>query len=165
LVVDGCLRNDEFERFREDLGIASDSGTNAFFFVGPDQRLMRSLNEFDTYLRHFSDTLPYLRTANPVVLAAKPGTFAQPRRDPDATWIPVGPLAARLAYYVRASHFDTPPPTLGDALFNVTDYKGTGEIAPKGSISWSDFGPLKQSTAGMVLSAGLAVKRESLNAK
>jgi hypothetical protein len=154
LIVDGCLRNDEFEKLRAGLGIVSDSGTNTFFFVGPDQKLLTSLDQFDSYLRHFSDTLPYLRTANPVVLAAKPGTFAQPHEDPDATWTPVGPLAARLTHFVRAREFDAPPPTLGEALANVTDYKGVGEIDPKGSISWSDFEQLKRTTAVMALNPG-----------
>jgi hypothetical protein len=90
------------------------------------------------------DVMPL--SANPVILAAKPGTFAQPWPDPDLDWSQVGPLSARITNYVRASVWDEQPPTLGEVLSNVTDYKGTGEISPKGSISWSDFEPIKKAT-------------------
>jgi len=38
-----------------------------------------------------------------------------------------------------------------EVLSNVTDYKGTGEVSPKGSISWSDFDFLKRITADFKL--------------
>jgi hypothetical protein len=146
LIVDGCLRNDEFEQFRDGLGLTSDSSTRTFFYTGPDGKLLTSLDAFDGRLRHFADSLPYLHNQNPVILAAKPGTFAQPWPDPDLDWSEVGPLSARITNYVRASVWDQDPPTLGEVLSNVTDYKGTGEISPKGSISWSDFDPVKKVT-------------------
>ena len=103
LIVDGCLRNDEFEQFRNGLGLTSDSSTRTFFYTGPDGKLLTSLDAFDGRLRHFADSLPYLHTQNPVILAAKPGTFAQPWPDPDLDWSEVGPLSARITNYVRAS--------------------------------------------------------------
>jgi len=146
LIVDGCLRNDEFEQFRSGLGLVSDRETRTFFYVGPDGKLLSSLDAFDQKLRHFADGLPYLHAENPVILAAKPGTFAQPWPDPDLDWGEVGPLSARITNYVRASVWDREPPTLGEVLSNVTDYKGAGEISPKGSISWSDFKAVKKAT-------------------
>jgi hypothetical protein len=101
---------------------------------------------FDQRLRHFADSLPYLHRRNLVILAAKPGTFAQPWPDPDLDWSQVGPLSARTTNCLRASAWDQDPPTLGEVLSNVTDYKGTGEISPKGSISWSDFDSVKKLT-------------------
>jgi hypothetical protein len=83
---------------------------------------------------------------NPVV--------AQPWPDPDLDWSEVGPLSARIANYVRASVWDRDPPTLGEVLSNVTDYKGTGEISPKGSISWSDFDAIKKVTTELKLREG-----------
>ena len=151
LIVDGCLRNDEFEQFRNGLGLSSDSSTRTFFYIGPDGKLLASLDAFDSKLRHFADGLPYLHTTNPVILAAKPGTFAQPWPDPDLDWSEVGPLSARIANYVRASVWDQDSPTLGEVLSNVTDYQGTGEISPKGSISWSDFGAMKKATTELKL--------------
>jgi hypothetical protein len=146
LIVDGCLRNDEFEQFRGGLGLSSDRETRTFFYTGPDGKLLSSLDAFDSKLHHFADSLP---AENPVILAAKPGTFAQPWSDPDLDWGEVGPLSARITNYVRASVWDQEPPTLGDVLSNVTDYKGTGEISPKGSISWSDFTAVKKATTGL----------------
>lgn len=161
LIIDGCLRNDEFEQFRTGLGLSSDSETRTFFYTGPDGRLLSSLAAFDRRLRHFADDLPYLYTGNPVTLAAKPGMFAQPWSDPDLDWGEIGPLSARITNYVRASVWDQEPPTLGEVLSNVTDYKGSGEISPKGSISWSDFDPIKKATAGLKPLASIAATRSS----
>jgi len=44
-----------------------------------------------------------------------------------------------MTQYVRSSLLDASPPNLADVFSNITDYAGTGEITPKGSISWSDF--------------------------
>ena len=151
LLVDGCFRNDEFEQFRNGLGLSSDAETRTFFYTGPDGKLFTSLDAFDNRLRHFADSLPYLHAKNPVILAAKPGTFAQPWVDPDLDWSEVGPLSARITNYVRASLWDREAPTLGDVLSNVTEYKGTGEISPKGSVSWSDFDLVRQATAELKL--------------
>lgn len=146
VLVDGCLRNDEFEQFRNSIGLTSDTETRTFFYTGPDGKLLSSLDAFDLRLRHFADALPYLHSENLVILAAKPGTFAQPWPDPDLDWSQVGPLSARTTNYVRASVWDQDPPTLGEVLSNVTEYKGTGEISPKGSISWSNFDAAKKVT-------------------
>lgn len=147
ILIDGCLRNDEFESFRNELGLVSDAGTHSFFYVGPDGKLLSSLNEFDHELRHFADTFPYLHSKNVVVMAAKPGTFAQPWINPQLSWANAGPLAARFFHYMQAAAFDSDYPTLGQAISNITEYQGTGEISPKGSISWSDFSQLKEITA------------------
>jgi hypothetical protein len=92
LLVDGCLRNEEFEQFRNSLGLTTDTETRTFFYTGPDGKMLSSLDAFDQKLRHFADGLPYLHTANPVILAAKPGTFAQPWPDPDLDWSQVGSI-------------------------------------------------------------------------
>lgn len=144
LAIDGCLRNDDFEKFRASLGIVGDQNSGSFFFVNANQQLSSSLSEFDNHLRHFADGLPYLHSKNPVILAAKPGTFALPGDNPDISWNPAGPLAWRMTRYVRSSLLDATPPSLADVFSNITDYKGTGEISPKGSISWSDFTLFKQ---------------------
>jgi hypothetical protein len=139
LAIDGCLRNDDFEKFRASVGIIGDQNSGSFFFVNANQQLSSSLSEFDVHLRHFADGLPYLHSENPVILAAKPGTFALPGNNPDTSWTAVGPLAWRMTQYVRSSLLDASPPSLADVFPNITDYAGTGEITPKGSISWSDF--------------------------
>jgi hypothetical protein len=78
-------------------------------------------------------------------------TFAQPSPDPDLDWSEVGPLSARTTNYVRASVSDQDAPTLGEVLSNIADYKETGEISPKGSISWSDFDAMKKATTELKL--------------
>jgi len=139
LAIDGCLRNDDFEKFRASLGIIGDQNSGSFFFVDANQQLASSLSAFDVHLRHFADGLPYLHSENPVILAAKPGTFALPGDNPDISWTAAGPLAWRMTQYVRSSLLVPSPPNLADVFSNITDYAGTGEITPKGSISWSDF--------------------------
>jgi hypothetical protein len=91
-----------------------------------------------------ADTQPYLHSKNLVVLAAKPGTYANSRQDPDNSWSEVGPMAARLTNLYRASHFDQDRPSLADLVARVTDFNGVGEISPTGSISWSDPTEFKQ---------------------
>lgn len=138
LLVDGCLRMDEFERMRTELGIVSDRGQNVFVYVGPEGGEADSLSRFGTLLEHVADTQPYLHANNVVLLAAKPGTYANAQPDPDNAWEEVGPLAARMTHLYRASRFDEDRPTLAALIRRVTDFTGVGEISSKGSISWSD---------------------------
>jgi hypothetical protein len=70
LIVDGCLRMDEFERMRSELGIASDRGQNVFFYVGPEGGAGDSFSRLGTLQEHVADTQPYLHSTNLVLLAA-----------------------------------------------------------------------------------------------
>jgi len=144
LIVDGCLRMDEFERMRSELGIVSDKGLNVFFFAGPNGDAGSSLSRLGDLQEHVADSQPYLHSTNLVLLAAKPGTYAISRPNPDNTWSEVGPLAARLTNLYRASRFDADRPTLADLVGRVTDFNGVGEISASGSISWSDSTQFKQ---------------------
>jgi hypothetical protein len=144
LLVDGCLRMDEFEQMRSDLGIVSDKEQNVFFYVGPQGDEVNRLDHFASLLEHVADTQPYLHSRNPVLLAAKPGTYASSRQGPDNAWIEAGPLAVRLTNLYRASRFDDDRPSLADLITRVTDFHGTGEISAKGSISWSDYSEFRQ---------------------
>jgi hypothetical protein len=144
LIVDGCLRMDEFERLRSELGIVSDKGLNVFFFAGPNGDAGSSLLRLGDLQEHVADSQPYLHSSNPVLLAAKPGTYAMSRPDPDNTWSEVGPLAARMTNLFRASRYDADGPSLGDLMGRVTDFNGVGEISPTGSISWSHSAQFRQ---------------------
>ena len=141
LLIDGCLESDEVARFRQQLGFVLGPGTsNHLDYIGPNALVTWEPGAYADMLRHYADGLPYLHDANPVVLAAKPGTLAMPSRDPRWAWgDPVGPLAARVATYVRASRLDPEPPDLGEVIRQSAEYRGLGEIRPRGSISWSDF--------------------------
>lgn len=92
----------------------------------------------DTLPQHVADTQRYLRSKNLVLLAAKPGTYASSRPNPDNTWSEVGPLAARLVNLYRVSRYDEERLSLADLVRRVTDFNGVAEISPTGSISWSD---------------------------
>ncbi|RSL18603.1 hypothetical protein EDE15_4193 [Edaphobacter aggregans] len=144
LIVDGCVRMDEFERMRSELGIVSDKGQNIFVYVGPEGAAGDTLSRLGTLQEHVADTQPYLHSSNVVLLAAKPGTYANSRQDPDNTWSEVGPLAARITFLYRASRYDADRPSLADLVGRVTDFNGVGEISPTGSISWSDSIEFKQ---------------------
>jgi hypothetical protein len=141
LLVDGCLESDRVSRFREDMGLVlGPGGTNRLVYVGSAETATSELPAFADVLRHFADEQPYLHGTNPVVLAAKPGTLAESRPDPRWAWgESVGPLAARLGRYVRTSRLDPDPPSLGEVVWQSAEYRGLGEISPRGSISWSDF--------------------------
>ena len=144
LIVDGCLRMDEFERMRSELGIVSDKGLNVFVFAGPNGDPGAALSRLGDMQEHVADSQPYLHSTNVVLLAAKPGTYAMSRPNPDNTWSEVGPLAARLTHLYRASRFDADRPSLADLIGRVTDLNGVGEISATGSISWSDSAQFKQ---------------------
>jgi hypothetical protein len=144
LIVDGCLRMDEFERMRSELGIVSDKGQNIFVYVGPEGAASNSLARLATLQQHVADNQPYLHSNNVVLLAAKPGTYANSRQDPDNAWSEVGPLAARITFLYRASRYGADRPNLADLVGRVTDFNGVGEISSTGSISWSDSTEFRQ---------------------
>jgi hypothetical protein len=118
LILDGCLRMDEFERMRSELGIISDKGQNVFVYVGPEGAAGDNLSRLGTLQEHVADTRLYLHSNNVVLLAAKPGTYASSRRDPDNTLSEVGPC-------LRASPSCTAPPI-------------TTQTAQAWPISWED---------------------------
>ena len=146
LIVDGCLPMDEFERSREALGIMADRSRQSFFFARPDLDINESFSQLGSLMRHVMDAQPFLHSSNPVILAAKPGTLAFSSPNPDLVWDSVGPMAARLAHLFRASHFEADRPGLSSLVERVVDFRGTGEISPKGSISWSDFSQFRAVT-------------------
>lgn len=156
LLVDGCLESDEVAEFRERLGFVLGPGnTNQLLYTGSAELITGELGAYAGMLRDFADDLPYLHASNPVVLAAKPGTLAVATRDPRWAWgDPVGPLAARIARFVDASRLDAEPPTLAEVVRQSAEYRGLGEIRPRGSISWSEFGPW-QASAGAIRPAGV----------
>jgi hypothetical protein len=155
LLIDGCFRNSEFEQDREALGFTVGHDTREFLYVGPDGQVNRSLDEFGSMLQHFSDSHPYLHGDNPVIFAAKPGTAAFARPNPD--WVlgkPVGPLACRMATFLRAAIAASEAPPLSRLFRNITDMNGVGEIESRGSISWSDFSRFEAATGQLVPALG-----------
>jgi hypothetical protein len=85
---------DEFERMRSELGIASDRGQNVFSYIGSEGGAGDSLSRLGALQEHVADTQPYPHSKNLVLLAAKAGTYAGSRPNPDNMWSEVGPLIA-----------------------------------------------------------------------
>lgn len=141
VVVDGCFESETMEALRQELNL-----TRAGDYYGPKDLPAQELQLYASALRQFG-VAPYLHAANPVVLSAKPGSVALEVPHPAFGWefAPrVGPLAARMYRLAQASVVGDGDTSWGAYLRGLADYAGTGELGTKGSISWSDFEPLRQ---------------------
>ena len=139
IVVDGCYAADAISKLREELRF-----TPWGDYYGDADSPMREIHEYQQALRAYGEA-PYLRSANPVIFAARPGTLAIVARHPffDGDLVGgVGPLAAKLGgtYQYALEHREDL--SLGVWLRRITDFAGTGELDVKGSISWSSFDAL-----------------------
>ena len=140
IVVDGCYPADAMDKLRAELRF-----TPWGDYYGLGEGAMRETQEYQRVLRTYGEA-PYLRSENPVIFAAKPGTLAPVVRHPlyDGDWITgVGPLASKFfgtLTYALMQHEDL---SVGDWLRRITDFAGTGELDVKGSISWSKFDELR----------------------
>lgn len=141
LVIDGCYAAEAMADLRKELSL-TDWGD----YYGPDNRLAGDLPAYHRALRAYGEA-PYLRGSNPVIFSARPGTVAEPVRNPgfESDLVPrVAPLAAKfLGTYLYAVE-NQESLSLGLWLRRITDFAGTGELDVKGSISWSDFDPMRQ---------------------
>jgi len=147
LLVDGCMKNEEFEAFRRELGFELLPGERDFAYVGDAEFITTEMGDFANRLRDFANDRPYLRGDIPVILGAKPGTYAFAQPHPDWVWAPpVGPLAVRLARWSHLARTESSPISLAVVLRQAADFRGLGEISPSGSISWSDFSKLESIT-------------------
>jgi hypothetical protein len=141
IVVDGCYAADAMNKLREELRL-----TPWGDYYGTADSPMGEIQEYQRALRTYGEA-PYLRSANPVIFAARPGTLAPVVRHPffDGDLIGgVGPLAAKLGgtyLYALENREDLP---LGVWLRRITDFAGTGELDVRGSISWSNFDALRE---------------------
>lgn len=141
IVVDGCYPAEAMDKLRTELRL-----TPWGDYYGLGDGAMRETREYQRVLRTYGEA-PYLRSDNPVIFAAKPGTFAPVVRHPiyDQDWSAgVGPLASKLfgtLSYALIQHEDL---SVGDWLRRITDFAGTGELDVRGSISWSQFDRLRE---------------------
>ena len=139
IVVDGCYPAEAMDQLRTELRF-----TPWGDYYGLAGGLMGDVQEYQRALRTYGEA-PYLRSANPVIFAAKPGSLAPVTAHPlyaSDLLSGVGPLAAKLTgtyLYALEHHEDM---SLGVWLRRITDFAGTGELDVKGSISWSAFDAL-----------------------
>jgi hypothetical protein len=136
LVIDGCFEAEAMSKLREDLRF-----TPWGDYYGVDGDVTGRLQEFQQALRTYGEA-PYLRSENPVIFAARPGTLARPVAHPvyHGDLVPrVAPLAAKLLGTYLFALENREDLSLGLWLRRIADFAGTGELDVKGSISWSDF--------------------------
>ena len=141
LVIDGCYAASAMDDLRKELSL-----TPWGDYYGTDGRLAGDLQTYHQALKAYGEA-PYLRSANPVILAARPGTVAQPQRHPffESDLVPgVAPLSAKLLGTYLYAMENGENLSLGVWLRRITDFAGTGELDVKGSISWSDFEALRK---------------------
>jgi transcriptional/translational regulatory protein YebC/TACO1 len=140
ILVDGCYEAEAISTVREELKL-----TPWGDYFGADDGGPGQVRQYQEALRAYGEA-PYLRSANPVIFSARPGTIATVVKHPffDGDLVPgVAPLAAKLGgtYLYALENRDELP--LGVWLRRITDFAGTGELDVKGSISWSTFDALR----------------------
>jgi hypothetical protein len=140
VVIDGCFGADAISKLREELRF-----TPWGDYYGPGDGVTRGLQEYQQALQTYGEA-PYLRSDNPVIFAARPGTLARPVMHPvyESDLVPrVAPLAAKLLGSYLFALENREDLSLGLWLRRITDFAGTGELDVKGSISWSNFDALR----------------------
>lgn len=143
LLIDGCFDRKDLAELRKALSF-DERGD----YYGPN---LGSGEEQLTY-QHAMDAFgnsPYLRAQNVVILAAKPGSRANVVSHPFHCWDispEVGPLAARFSRCLSDLDIHARNSDWGTILAQLADWRGTGEVDFRGTVSWSDFGQLKKIT-------------------
>lgn len=140
VIVDGCYPAKAMDELRQQLRF-----TEAGDYYGLANSPQAETGEYFRALATFGEA-PYLRSTNPVIFAAQPGTFAPVSPHPyfASDLVPgVGVLARKLfgTYAYALEHRNELP--LGVWLRRLADYAGTGEMSLRGTISWSDFSTLR----------------------
>jgi hypothetical protein len=148
IVVDGCYPADAMTQLEKQLA-------GMFWWVGDGDSKGRGMTgevlrsqEYQRAIRTYAEA-PYLRSANPVVFAAIPGTFAPVVKNPlyqSDTMPGVGPLAAKLYDSFSQSLMNRTSLSLGRWLRTVSDFSRNSEPNKAGSISWSTFDALENVT-------------------
>lgn len=141
MIVDGCLADETFSSTMNSLGFQYDPQRPAqLFYAGSSPVVFREATQMGEILRRFGELRPFLRGSNPVVLAAKPGTFAMARENPFVSGGPLlGPLAIRAQKLAQNAALAAEPVELQSLIRDLAEFRYVGEINLEGSISWSNF--------------------------
>jgi hypothetical protein len=141
LLVDGCYGDKGLESLRRELKF-----TPWGDYYGVKGFPTTELTEYYKAVDEFGKA-PYLRSANAVVLAAKPGSFARETNNPfyDSDLVPkMGYLAARAGTMANLFVGSGEPKSVGEFVRGLADFHLVGERNFQGSISWSDFSSLNE---------------------
>jgi hypothetical protein len=151
LLVDGCMESKVVQTRLAEGGFVYDPmRPGTMIYQGPRELLTsEDARLFTATQADFGQTEPFLRGANPVSFAAKPGTFAVARNNPDVVGgPPVAPLAVSLRQWAELFILrDNRLPSMKIFLDRIVGFRGVGEVAMEGGISWSDFRTLDGITA------------------
>lgn len=141
VIVDGCLQDVAFTETMNALGFEYNEYEPArLYYVGTSETVTREAWDMAAAMRNFGRQRPFLKGADPVILSAKPGTFAMARSNPFLIGGPaIGPLADKSHMLAQATLMSRAPWDLVALVKRLADFNGVGEINLEGSISWSDF--------------------------
>jgi hypothetical protein len=141
LLIDGCFDRKDLAELRKALSFDERGGYYGFN-LGSGEEQIAYQHAMDAF-----GNCPYLRGSDVVILAAKPGSRAAVVCHPFLSWDispEVGPLAARFSRRLAGADRFSGDPSWGTVLSQLADWRGTGEIDFRGTVSWSDFGGLNK---------------------
>jgi hypothetical protein len=141
LLVDGCLEDPNFADARQRLGIIVDAHGGEPRYVGPGDA-GTALREQIAKLQAYPQDFPWLKSRDPTILGATPGTAAY--SEPNPVWLlggPVGPVARRLFDVVARTRWNSDRPNLIRILDFSADRQSIGPQELVGTVSWSDWLP------------------------
>jgi hypothetical protein len=141
LLVDGCLEDPIYAAARERLGIFVDAHGGEPIYVGPGDA-GSALREQIAKLQSYPQDFPWLKSKDPTILGATPGTVAY--AEPDPIWLlgtTVGPIARHLFDVVTRTRWNSDRPNLIRVLDFAADRQSIGPQELVGTVSWSDWLP------------------------
>jgi hypothetical protein len=141
LLVDGCLEDPQFAEARARLGIVVDARGGEPVYVGPGDA-GSALREQIARLQAYPQDFTWLKSRDPTVLGATPGTAAYAERNP--LWLfgaSTGPVARRLYDVVTRTRWSDDRPSLIRILGFAADRQSIGPQELVGTVSWSDWMP------------------------
>ena len=140
ILVDAYYEHGESDRLRIAYGL-----TRRGDYFGPDS--VDSPDRLPAYvesLRQFG-AARYLKSSNPIVLSAAPGTAALAVSDPRRSWRSdalVAPLARRAFLRLESAMAAEEEITWGEFISSIVDVRSVDRATAQGSASWSDFAAL-----------------------
>jgi hypothetical protein len=142
LLIDGCLTDPSYADARTRLGIVVDSRGGEPVYIGPDDA-GTALRKQVELLQSYSVDFPWLKSKNPTILGATPGTAAYADDNPIwALGAKIGPIAAKIAGTINRTRWNSDRLSLIRILDLAADRSEIGPQELTGTVSWSDWLPL-----------------------
>ena len=117
-------------------------------YIGAADLITDEPGKISNFHAKFGAKQRYLRSSNPVIFAAKPGTYAHAKEHPLLSGgPPVAPRAAAISLWVDLLSAREDDPTLKQIIDRVSGWRGTGQIEIEGPISWGDYTTIDKITS------------------